>query len=157
MKINVERMRYKNDTLSFWFCMFALIADIVQFIIIYSNSYLTAVTGQSGFKYYLIGIDIIVNILFMLFAFYVGEELKTYHIKWAVAPIIMGVIQLVRIPGFPKTMTDFEYITAAHYRTVVICLILSAVFMFAAAVNSLVRCTLLNRFLKAEASEKQAK
>lgn len=157
MKINVERMRYKNDTLSFWFCMLALLADIVQFIIIYSNSYLTAVTGQSGFNYYLIGIDIVVNILFMLFAFYVGEELKTYHIKWAVAPIVMGVIQLVRIPGFPKTMMKFGYITAKHYRTVIICLILSAVILFAAAANSFVRCTLLNRFIKAEASEKQAK
>lgn len=150
MKINVERMRYKNDTLSFWFCMFALMADIVQFMIIYSNSYLTAVTGQSGFKYYLIGIDIIVNILFMLFAFYVGEELKTYHKKWIVAPVIMGIIQLVRIPNFPKTMMEFEYITASHYRTVTICLIVSAVFAFAAAVNSLVRCTLLGRFMKAE-------
>lgn len=157
MKINVERMRYKNDTLSFWLCMFALIADIVQFMIIYSNSYLTAVTGQSGFKYYLIGIDIIVNILFMLFAFYVGEELKTYHIKWAVAPVIMGIIQLVRIPNFPKTMMEFEYITASHYRTVTICLIISAICVFAAAINSFIRCTLLNRFIKTEAAEKQAK
>ena len=148
MKINVERMRYKNDSLSFLLCMTALIADVVMFSLIYSNSVLTSLTGVQGFNYYTIGIDIIVNILFMLFAFYVGEELKTYHIKWAIAPILMGLLQLYRIFDFPKSMMQFGFITEKIYRICVICLIFSAVCLFVASVNTFIKATLLNRFLK---------
>lgn len=148
MKINVERMRYKNDSLSFLLCMIALIADVVMFSLIYSNSVLTSLTGVQGFKYYTIGIDIIVNILFMLFAFYVGEELKTYHIKWAIAPVIMGALQVYRIFDFPKTMRDFGFITEKIYTVCVICLIVSAVSLLAAAVNTFIKGTMLSNFLK---------
>lgn len=157
MKINVERMRYKNDSLSFLLCMLALITDVIQFMIIYSNSYLTAVSDKSNFKYYTIGIDIVVNILFMLFAFYVGEELKTYHKKWAIAPVIMGALQIFRITNFPKSMMEYSYITQKQYTICVVCLALSAIFMFVAAANSFARCTMLNNFLKAEQKSGQAK
>ena len=150
MKINVERMRYKNDSLSFLLCMIALIADIVMFSLIYSNSILTSLTGVQGFSYYTIGIDIIVNTLFMLFAFYVGEELKTYHIKWAIAPIIMGVIQLYRITDFPRDMRDFGFITEKLYLTCVVCLVLSALCLFAASVNTFIKATMLNNYLKTQ-------
>ena len=148
MKINVERMRYKNDSLSFTLCMLALIADVIQFTLIYSNSVLSSLTGVAGFNYYTIGIDIIVNILFMLFAFYVGEELKTYHIKWAIAPIIMGVLQIYRIFDFPKSMMKFGFITEKLYRVCVICLVFSAVCLFIASVNTFIKSTMLNRYLK---------
>ncbi|MCQ2536786.1 MAG: hypothetical protein MJ124_00130 [Lachnospiraceae bacterium] len=154
MKINVERMRYKNDSLSFTLCMFALVADIVQFMIIYSNSYLTDITGKSGFSFYIIGIDIVVNILFMLFAFYVGEELKTYHMKWAVAPVLMGALQIFRMFDFPKKMMEAGYITDKQYTICAICLLISAVCMFIAAVNSFVKCSLLNKLLKSETAKK---
>lgn len=148
MKLNVERMRYKNDSFSFWMCMLSLICDVIQFMFIYSNIYLQTLTGKGEFKYYMIGVDVVVNILFMLAAFYIGEELKTYHRNWALVAALVGIVQLVRIGIFPAQLLQFEFITNALHTKIKILMILSALFMFAAAVISFIKSTMLMNFLK---------
>ena len=148
MKINVERMRYKNDSISFMLCMFGLIFNVVQFIQIHANCYLQTMTGKEGFNYYDIGVDILYNILFMLIVFYMAEELKTYHKNWSYVALIIGILQLLRINWFPKTMFDNGFYDAAVLRWVEFFYILSAACFFIAAAVSFTKSTMLAAFLK---------
>ncbi len=148
MKINVERMRYKNDSTSFWFAILGLVFDIIQFSIIYSNSYLQSLTGKAGFKYWTIGLDVVINILFMLAVFYMAEELKTYHRKWNICAVFLAVFQIVRIFFFPKSMHTNEFITDKQFNIVVICLVASSACFIITTIVSMVKSTMLANFLK---------
>ena len=150
MKINVERMRYKNDSLSFWMCIFGLVFNVIQFIQIYANCYLQTLTGKEGFNYWIIGVDILYNILLILIAFYMAEELKTYHIRWTAAALIVGILQIVRIGIFPRIMFENEFYGEALYTRVKILYVLSALSFVAAAVIAFVKSTMLRRFLRSK-------
>lgn len=148
MKINVERMRYKNDSVSFLLCMLGLVFNVIQFILIYANCYLQTMTGKEGFGYYTIGLDILYNIVFMLVVFYAAEELKTYHIGWTIATLIIGIFQLVRIGGFPTSILENGFYDDKLFHTIEIYYILSAVCFFIATAVSFTKSTLLKSFLK---------
>lgn len=149
MKINVERMRYKNDSMTFWLCMFGMVFNIVHFIQVHANCYLQTMTGKEGLQYVYIGLDILYNILFMLVVFYMAEELKTYHVKWNIAAVIIGILQLFRIGWFPKIMYDNAFYGDELFGSIKMFLILSALCFFATAVVSTFKSTLLIRFIKA--------
>lgn len=148
MKINVERMRYKNDSVSFFLCMVGLIFNIIQFIQIYANCYLQTMTGKAGFNYVDIGIDILYNIVFMLVVFYMAEEMKTYHRNWAIVALVIGVLQLFRIGWFPTTMFEQGFYGEDVLSRVKLFYICSAASFFLAFVLSFIKSTMLSHFLK---------
>ncbi len=82
-------MRYKNDSLSFYMNILAIVFNIIFLICIMANLSITA--------NYVIGIDALVNIIFMLFAFLTAEKVKAYLPKWCFVSLVLAVVQLVRI------------------------------------------------------------
>ena len=65
-------MRYKNNGLSFWLCMLAIVFDVAMFLIIYTTSSCTP-----NFE---LGLDLLINVLFLLAAFLTAEKTKAYKI-----------------------------------------------------------------------------
>ena len=149
MKINVDRMRYKKDSMSFWLCMLGMVFNIVHFIILHSSCYLQTMTGSEGLQYAYIGLDILYNIIFLLMVFYMAEELKTYRRNWNIAAVIIGALQLCRIGWFPRIMFESGFYDEAVYGQIKLFLFLSAACFFITAVVSIMKSTLLLRHIKA--------
>ena len=93
MKSNPEIMRYTKNSGSFWLCMLAIATDVLYFTAAFSPS-MEGVTFSAGF---VVAIDVILNILFMLFSFLCAEKLKAYQIEWSYIALGMGLFQIVRI------------------------------------------------------------
>ena len=85
----VEIMHYKLNKESFIFSLFAILFNALMFLHIYGM--------QSCKSDLLLGLDLVVNIVFMLFAFLCAENKKKYDIKAAYISLGLGALEIVRI------------------------------------------------------------
>jgi anaerobic C4-dicarboxylate transporter len=138
-KRNLERMRYKNDRLSANLVLISIVCNVVFFVTLYSNS--------SVVPDYQIGMDVIINLLFLLIAFLAGEEAKVYTQKWAFVIFALAVVQAARIFWLPEHFNQLEQLIDGAYLRARYSMILSAAFMFAAAVTSYSNSTALRKYL----------
>ena len=67
-KRKAEIMQYQTDKLSYSLCIFGIIFDMIYFVSLYTNR---AVVPD-----FTIGVDILVNIVFMMIAFLASEKLN---------------------------------------------------------------------------------
>ena len=98
--IKTDIMRYKANQTSFLLCVLAIILNVAMFLIIY--------TETNCSPSYLLGIDLIINVVFMLAAFLVSEKSKAYNAMGGVAGIVLGVIEIVRILFIPLQYYNFN-------------------------------------------------
>lgn len=96
--VNPEILRYKNNSLSFWMSMLAIIFQCIAFVFTYKCLGWTPEFST--------GLDIIINIIFLLFVFLASEKLKTYNVRWGYIIIGIGLVNLIRI---------FTYLIPTHY------------------------------------------
>ena len=87
--INPEMLRYKPNKFGFNACIFAIIFQCLAFWSVYHC--LTFKTEIAT------GLDIVINIVFLLFVFLASEKLKTYDVTWGKIVIGIGLINLLRI------------------------------------------------------------
>ena len=88
-RIKLDRMRYVKDNMPSNFAILAIVFDVLYFVI---------------------GISIIVNLLFMLFGFWSSIEVKNYHGKFGYFMIALGVVQIIRIFIYPMRAHAATYL-----------------------------------------------
>ncbi len=93
--IKKDRMRYTKNTISSTLAIFAIVFDALYFISIYSSDV------NKYFYNYKIGLSVIINLLFLLFAFLCSEGIKNYKNSYALGIIVLGAIQIARIFYIP--------------------------------------------------------
>ena len=86
-------MRYTPNSLSFWLCILSIALNIVMFLIIYKQT--------DCVPNYLLGIDLLVNVVFMLAGFLLSEKQKAYLGKFGYVSIGLGVVEILRIFCIP--------------------------------------------------------
>lgn len=84
-----EIMHYKANKISASLVLLAIVLNALMFLHIYGIA--------SCVSDLLLGIDLIINIVFMLFAFLCSENQKKYDIKAGFISIGLGIIELARI------------------------------------------------------------
>ena len=92
-EIKTDIMRYKNNGASFWLCMLAIVLNVAMFIIIY--------TTKSCTSDWQLGIDLLVNVIFMLAVFLTAEKTKAYKKTSGYVAIVLGAIEILRIFWIP--------------------------------------------------------
>ena len=92
-EIKTDIMRYRPNGASFWLCMLAVILNVSMFLIVYTNKACT--TDWE------LGIDLLVNVMFMLAAFLTAEKTKAYNKSAGYVAIGLGAIQILRIFWIP--------------------------------------------------------
>ena len=151
--VKKDRLRYIKNKASANLTYLAIIFDVLYFVSIYSS--------DSGRYYYsiTIGVSVVYNLLFLLFAFLSSEGLKNYKLGYAIAIIGIGLMQLVRIFGIPlgalKEALDASGKTVmeqGQFNYVVTMLILSAVCCVAAGIIGIIRTLALESHNKKIAS-----
>ncbi|MBQ4060918.1 MAG: hypothetical protein IJD46_02705 [Bacilli bacterium] len=91
--IHIDIMRYKANQSSFLLCVLAIVLNVAMFLLIY--------TETNCVPNYLLGIDLIINVVFMLAAFLIAEKTKAYSTMGGVAAIILAAIEIGRIFFIP--------------------------------------------------------
>ncbi len=93
-RIKLDRMRYVKDSLPSTLAILAIVFNVLYFNLIYkiNNPY---------FYNFLIGVSVIVNLLFMLLGFWCSIEVKSYHGKFGIVMIVLGIVEILRIFVYP--------------------------------------------------------
>ena len=110
----LDVLRFKKDKMPANLCYFAIILDVLYFILVYkiNNDY---------FYTPIVGVSIVINLFFMLAAFLCSEEVKNYHGKFGILMIVVGVIEILRVLYYPMqcsangVMTDAQFIRSIIY------------------------------------------
>ncbi len=83
--VQKDILRYKSNSLARSFCFIAIICNCLAFLFVYST--MSKVS-------YLTGIDIVFNILFMLFTFLTAEKIKVYNKNASFAALGLGLLEI---------------------------------------------------------------
>lgn len=137
--MKVELMRYRNDSLSFYMNILAIAFNVVFLIAIMANLSITANA--------ILGVDVLVNILFMLFAFLTAEKVKAYLPKWCYLSIVLSVVQIVRIFTIVIPFANKGELTGAAFVIALLSLIFSIACLVVGFVASNIRSKKLNAYL----------
>ena len=144
--LKMDRMRFVKNKASANLAYLAIVFNVLYFISIYSS--------DVGNYYYsiTIGVSVVYNLLFLLTAFLSSEGLKNYKFSYAVIIVVIGVLQLVRILGFPvgasttKLIDGTVVMQTKQLVYTVIMLSLSAASAIASGVIGIIRCKTLEKY-----------
>lgn len=138
--MKVELMRYKNDSVSFYMNILAIVFNVVFLICIMANLSIVAD--------YVIGLDALVNIIFMLFAFLTAEKVKAYLPKWCFVSLVLAVVQLVRIFVVALPFAEKGQLTGFTLVLAIVSMVASIGCLIAGFVVSFIRSKALKGYLE---------
>ncbi len=167
--VEMEMMRYRDNKVAANFGYFGLIFDAAAFCIFYSSVRISnqdniSILGitSSGF---LCGLDILINIVSLLFLFLAVSRMKTYSRGWGIFAICFGLFQIVRPFVYPLALHESiktqvvnqvkvttRILESARFYPILVLFILSGICLILAGVLSIRRGTVLRNYLKGVAS-----
>ena len=95
-----------------------------------------------------LGIDIVLNIVLMLFMFFATIEMKSYSLTLGYASVGIGIFQIIRIFMLPLSLLNVGSMKPAIFTTMLIMYVLSGTFAILAGFLSVYRGTALRKYLK---------
>ncbi len=150
-EIRKDRLRFTKNKLSANLIIFAIVANALYFVSIYSSD-----VGSYYYKLF-IGGSIVYNLVFMLAAFLSSEGIKNYKLGYACSSVVLGILQICRIFYIPmkahkaaNPVADAKnaaVMGSGQFRYVSFCLIVSAVLLIAAGIIGFMKTTTLNSYL----------
>ena len=104
--INDDILRYSPNKISFWLCILAIVCNVAMFLIIYTEKNCT--------PNWQLGIDLLINVLFMLASFLLSEKTKAYKENAGKASFVIAAIQVLRIFWIPLFyyLKNVDYVNA---------------------------------------------
>lgn len=139
-RIKVEKMKYKNDSISYALVLLSLVVNILYFANLYKNN--------AQFYYTIeMGMSVLYNLIFMLGVFMCAEFIKKYNRNYAIATFVLGIMQIVRIFNYPLDALKEGAISQGNYNQLVIFLVISGALLIAGSVISFVNSTLLKEYV----------
>lgn len=154
--IKDDIQRYRKNKLASLLAILGLVMCCAYFVVLYAQV-------KNGDYYYKwpIAIDVIYNLLFLLFVFLFSEQVKNYNRKMFWYQIAFGAMQFVRIFWLPLagvTQTVYPTLAGVNYNGAVlssgafICMVVflaaSGACVIASAVIGLIRAKSLENFNK---------
>ncbi|MBR3494075.1 MAG: hypothetical protein IKH38_01480 [Clostridia bacterium] len=146
LQIRTDRMRYTKNKVSARLALLAIVFNVVFFISLYKSNV--------GTYYYnvLMGASIVYNLVFMLAAFLGSESVKNYRRGYSWLLVALGVGQLIRIFIYPMNahqavVSGAPVMGDGQFLLSVICLVGSALCLFAAAAVNLQKSRALARHI----------
>lgn len=149
--IKKDRMRFTKNTTSSTLCYIAILFNVLYFVNIYSS--------DVGNYFYTvsIGLSVIYNLLFLLFAFLCSEGVKNYSKGYSIFLTIIGIMQIVRIFYIPfkahSTMISLNgeevlVMNDTQFTLVVVYLAISAICCIIAGVVGFTKTVSLENYKK---------
>lgn len=103
--IKDDIQRYRKNKLASMLAILSIVFCCAYFIVLYAQ-----VKNNNYYYKWPIALDVIYNLIFMLFAFLFSEQIKNYDRKMFWAQMLFGVMQIVRIFWLPLAgVTETAY------------------------------------------------
>lgn len=155
-KISYDMMHYNGNKSSFWFILLAIALNIAMFIIVYR-----AVIGKSSdLGNVQLGLDLIINVVFMLVAFLAAEKTKRYSKEWGIISFVLGGIQVARIFWIPLSYYLNGGINSGEFSACVILQACGAACCIVAGVLTLIKYRIIQEhepLIKKEGAKKDVR
>ncbi len=138
MKRNPARMQYQKDTLSAFLCILSIVFNVYYFICAFSTDTIKPDV--------ILGLDVLINIIFMMVTFLASEKLKVYSKNWGAIVILMGVFEIARILILPEHYRKLDMLGGFAYIQTVAALALAGASLIAAGLNSAANLRVLKKY-----------
>ena len=151
--IQVEMLRYRPNKGSYFLSLLSIVCFAVAFCCFYSTTDLP--TGRESFNLFgsnvagpWLGIDIVLNIVLMLFMFFATIEMKSYSLTLGYASVGIGIFQIIRIFMLPLSLLNSGSMKPEIFSTMLNMYVLSGALAILAGFLSVYRGTALRKYLK---------
>lgn len=151
--VQLEMLRYRPNKISYTFGILAAVFFAVGFCCFYSGTELGA--GSDNFSLLgskapgpWLGIDIVINILMMLFMLFSAMRMKDYSLQMGYFSIGMGVFQIIRIFLLPLSLMRCGTMDIIIFFLILGFYIASGVCSILGGFLSIYRGTALRKFLE---------
>lgn len=149
--IQVEMLRYRPNKISSNFALFAVLLLVLSFCFVYSTCVLLVDSSFSILGYKNVGfwttIDILLNIIFLLFMFSASIQMKNYSRKFGIISIVIGAVLIIRPFIYNLQMFTSGCIKGSIFATSLTLMILSGAFFIIAGIICVLRSTILIKYL----------
>jgi hypothetical protein len=151
--IQLEMLRYRPNKGSYFFSLLAIVCFAVGFCCFYSTTNLPVGTDKfnlfgSNVAGPWMGIDIVLNIVLMLFLFFATIKMKSYSLTMGYVSVGIGAFQTFRVFLLPLALLNADTMKPAIFITMLIMYVLSGTFAILAGFLSVYRGTALRKYLK---------
>ena len=151
--IQLEMLRYKSNKISFKFAALGIVLLAAGFCTFYSSTEISSSSGNfnlfgSDQPGYFLGIDIVINILLMLFMVFAAVRMKAYSISQGICNTCFGAFQIIRVFLLPLSLRTAEIMTPLIYTLVTAFYISSGVCSILAGLIAIYRGSALQKYLK---------
>lgn len=150
--IQLEMLRYRPNKGSYNLSLLAIILLALGFCVFYSSTNLPSsdagfnLLGSSNAGPWL-GVDIIINILIMLFLFFISVRLQSYSLQMGYASIVVGAFQVIRPYLLPLSLTVCGTMKGVIFTLILVFYTISGAFSIIAGFLSVYRGTALRKYL----------
>lgn len=139
--IKKDRMRFTTNKLSSTFAIVAILLNVFYFVSLYK-------TNHNFFYKYDIGLSVLLNLVFMLAVFLCSEGVKKYNMRYSIALIVIGVLEIVRIFILPLSAVRAQAMGAGQFTRIIIYLSGAAALLIASGVLGVIRTITLENYKK---------
>lgn len=99
--IHSDLMRYKSNKLASSLALLAIIFNCLYFCLLYSFR-------DKFFGTWRLGVSVILTLVVLLVTFLSSEGIKNYNKKFAIALLILAVVQIIRMFGLPLEALKYD-------------------------------------------------
>lgn len=99
--IHGDLMRYKSNKLASSLALLAIIFNCLYFCLLYSFR-------DKFFGTWRLGVSVILTLIVLLVTFLSSEGIKNYNKKYAIALLILAVVQIIRMFGLPLEALKYD-------------------------------------------------
>lgn len=141
--IKHERLRYQKNSLSYLLALGGLVFNCLYMVKLLADPDIVPDIH--------VGVDVVVNIVFLLFVFLGAEKLKVYNKTWSYLVAGIGLINFARIFYLPTRLLNLEtpQILQSDFNLMALYLLISGGLLLAAAVVCYFKCLRLASIVKA--------
>ena len=138
--IKSDILRYTTNKWGFTFPILAIILDVAMFLIIY--------TEKNCVPDFQLGIDLLVNVIFLLAAFLLAEKMKVYNKQSAYLSFVVAAIQVLRILWIPLNYLLLGGLLAGQFIACCVLLVTSGLCLVAGGIITIIKSNRLEKHLK---------
>ena len=136
----IEKKKYKNDTFAYLFVLLGIVFNCFAFIKLYEEN-------AQFFYDYRMAFSVLYNLVFMLAVFLTAENVKKYHRSYAIAAIVIGALQFLRMSEYVRDAYQAAAIAKGVYSYIVIFYALSGASLVIGGIAGVINSTILKRFV----------
>ena len=138
--IKSDILRYTTNKWGFTFPILAIVLDVAMFLIIY--------TEKNCVPDFQLGIDLLVNVIFLLAAFLLAEKMKVYNKQSAYLSFVVAAIQVLRILWIPLNYLLLGGLLAGQFIACCVLLVASGLCLVAGGIITIIKSNRLEKHLK---------